>query len=60
MSVQIYRIVLQIENGMSTTTRVECASLQIVGLDVKDIKFVDDDDLILAVSDGCRHPLMTV
>ena len=51
---RIYRIVLEIENGMSTTTSVEIASVRLAGFDVKDAKFVDDDEFVLATSDESK------
>lgn len=51
---RVYRIVLEIENGMSTTTRVEIASVRLAGFDVKDVKFVDDDEFVLATADESK------
>ena len=59
MLVRVYRIVLEIENGMSTTTRVEAASVRLAGLDVKDVKFVDDDEFVLATSDESKQCSLT-
>ena len=55
MLVRVYRIVLEIENGMSTTTSVEAASVRLAGLDVKDVKFVDDDEFVIATSDESKR-----
>lgn len=52
--VQIYRIVFRIDNGMSTIENTECASLRLGGWDLMDIKFVDDKDMILAMSSNCK------
>lgn len=52
--VRVYRIVLEIENGMSTTTSVEIASVRLTGFDVKDVKFVDDDEFVLATSNESK------
>ena len=49
-SVWIYRVTMQIENGMSSTKAVERAALRTEDWLVKDLKFVDDEDVILAVS----------
>ena len=51
---RVYRIVLEIENGMSTTTSVEIASVRLADFDVKDVKFVDDDEFVLATSDESK------
>ncbi len=45
---------LEIENGMSTTTSVEIASIRLAGFDVKDVKFVDDHEFVLATSDESK------
>ena len=42
---------LKIENGMSTTTSVEFASVRLAGFGIKDVKFIDDDEFVLATSD---------
>ena len=52
--VRVYKIVLEIENGMSTTTSVEIASVRLAGFEVKDVKFIDDDEIVLATSDECK------
>lgn len=57
--VRVYRIVLEIENGMSTTTSVEIASVRLAGFDVKDVKFIDDDEFVLATSDECKSCPLT-
>lgn len=48
--VRIYKIVLGIKNGMSSTKTVEGAVIKTAGWEVRDVKFVDDDELVLAVS----------
>lgn len=48
--VRIYKILLGIKNGMSSTKSVECAVVKTAGWEVRDVKFVDDDELLLAVS----------
>ena len=52
--VRVYRIVLEIENGMSTTRSVEIASVRLAGFDIKDVKFIDDDEFVLATSDESK------
>ena len=47
---RIYRLVLEIRNGMSSTKSVECAVIETAGWEVRDVKFIDDDELVLAVS----------
>lgn len=47
---RIYKILLGIKNGMSSTKSVECAVVKTAGWEVRDVKFVDDDELLLAVS----------
>lgn len=46
----IYRLVLEIKNGMSTTKSVERATIKTAGWEVRDVKFIDDEELVLAVS----------
>lgn len=51
---RIYRVVLEIKNGMSSTKSVEGAEIKTAGWEVRDVKFVDDDELVLAVSAQCK------
>lgn len=55
MIVCIYRIVLQVENGMSSTGNVEIAFIRTTGWNIRDAKFVDDEELVLAVSDNGKQ-----
>ena len=48
--VWIHRVILKIENGISTTMSVEYALVQLSLEKVVDVKFVDDDSLIVALS----------
>ena len=50
----IYKILLGIKNGMSSTETVEGAVIRTDGWEVRDVKFVDDNELILAVSTKCK------
>ena len=52
--VRIYKILLEIKNGMSSTKSVEAVVIETAGWEVRDVKFVDDDDLMLAVSTKCK------
>lgn len=52
--VQVYLISFRIDNGMSTIEDTKCASLQLGGWHLKDIKFVDDKDMILAMSNDSK------
>ena len=52
--VRIYKILLEIKNGMSSTKSVEGAVIKTAGWDVRDVKFVDDYELMLAVSTKCK------
>ena len=56
--VQIYRIAFRNEHGMSTTKGIKCASIRTDGWIVNDIKFIDDEDIILAMSNNCKHPII--
>lgn len=52
----MYRMVFKIENGMSSTLSVEHASIQVsVPVEsVQDVRFVDDDTVMLAVLEESR------
>ncbi|KAL8953098.1 MAG: hypothetical protein Q9222_001036 [Ikaeria aurantiellina] len=47
--VKIFRIGLAIENGVSSTKTIHCACVPFLACSVRDIKFVDDGHLMLAV-----------
>ena len=51
--VLVYRVVLEIISGISSTTMVECTSIVAPTEYVKDVKFVDDKSLVLALSKQC-------
>lgn len=53
-NVQVYKITFVNENGMSKTQLLESASIGISGWSLDDIKFIDDDELMLAVSNLCE------
>ena len=50
----IYKILLEIKNGISSTKSVEGAVIKTAGWEVRDVKFVDDKELVLAVSTKCK------
>ena len=52
--VHIYKILLEIKNGISSTQSVEGAVIKTAGWEVRDVKFVDDNELMLAVSTKCK------
>lgn len=41
-----------VENGMSSTKSVEIAFIRTGGINIRDAKFVDDDELVLAMTDN--------
>ena len=51
--VRVFRLSMTIENGVSTTKSVQCAYIGVAPAQVQDVKFVDDDNLILAVKSNC-------
>jgi len=51
MLVCIYKIVLEVQNGMSSIKSVEIAYIRTAGFNIRDAKFVDDEELVLAVTD---------
>lgn len=55
-AVRIYRLVLNIENGVSSTEPVELALVRVPDGTVDDIKFVDDEALMLSISKRCWWP----
>lgn len=55
MSVCIYKITIDIENGMSSTRCVECTFIRASGWVLKDIKFIDDDELVIAALDQSKQ-----
>ena len=52
--VHIYKILLEIKNGISSTKSVEGAVIKTTGWEVRDVKFIDDNELMLAVSTKCK------
>ena len=49
-SVRITRIEFKIENGISSTQNIEFANIRAHPGKVQDLKFVDDEKLMLAIS----------
>ncbi|MCJ1435652.1 hypothetical protein MMC27_005027 [Xylographa pallens] len=49
--VMIYRVVIKIVNGLSSTKAVECASIHLPLGVIKDVKFADDNTLIVAYTE---------
>ena len=43
-----------IKNGVSSTKSVEGAVIKTAGWEVRDVRFVDDDEMMLAVSAKCK------
>ena len=56
--VQLYRIIFRSEHGMSTTKSIEGATVQTDGWTVNDIKFIDDEDVFMAMSNDCKYPFI--
>ena len=52
----IYRITTEIENGMSSTKCVERAFIGTASWTIRDVKFIDDDELVLAAVDKGKRP----
>ena len=53
-SVRICRIELSIENGVSSTQKVEYAFVQTMLRSVEDLKFADDTELMVAGFGECK------
>ncbi|MCJ1475454.1 hypothetical protein MMC13_004116 [Lambiella insularis] len=49
--VMVHRVVLRVCNGSSSTKTIECASLRLPTGKVKDVKFADDETMILVYSE---------
>ncbi|KAK3168298.1 hypothetical protein OEA41_004745 [Lepraria neglecta] len=60
LEVHVYRITFEIENGMSSTKGVKVASIRTAALEVRDVKFIDDDELMLAASDKTSSRLIRI
>lgn len=50
ITVRITRIEFKIENGISSTQNVEYASIRAHSGKIEDLKFIDDEKLMLAIS----------
>ena len=46
----IYRIPMVIKNGMSTSGDPQCARMEFGDWQVKDLRFIDDDEILVALS----------
>ena len=55
-SVRIFKVTLKVENGMSTTESVRFAGIHPSPGRVQDVKFVDDENIMLAVIGECMCP----
>lgn len=56
-AVRLFRVTLKVENGMSNTESVQYAHIHPATGKVQDVKFVDDQNIILAVVGECQYPL---
>lgn len=52
--VRIYRILVETVNGMSTTKHVEHAFIRTAGWEIADLKFIDDEELVVAMTDQSK------
>ena len=48
-------MIFEIENGMSSTKTVEVASIKSATFEITDVKFIDDDELVLAASNKSKQ-----
>lgn len=55
--VNLFRVLLGLENGVSRTQYRECASIKFGHGFVQDIKFVDDETLMVALVEECKYNL---
>ena len=53
-SVKVFKVTLKVENGMSTTESVRFAYIHPSPGRVQDVKFVDDESIMLAVIGECK------
>ena len=56
-TVRICRVVYKIAHGMSSVESSEHTAINIKGWKILDVKFADDNDLILAMSTDCEWRL---
>lgn len=56
-SVRVYRIEISIENGVSSTRKVEYANIGGMLRNVEDLKFADDSELVIAGYSKCEMDL---
>lgn len=55
-SVKIFKVTLKVENSMSTTESVKFAGIHPSPGRVQDVKFVDDESIMLAIIGECMCP----
>ena len=53
-AVKLFKVILKVESGMSTTESVTCAHIHPSPGTIQDVKFVDDEHMMLAIVDDCR------
>ena len=53
LSVKVYKITLEVKSGISSAAALECISIQCPHEEVKDVKFVDEDMLMVALCGNC-------
>ena len=55
--VKLFKVTLKVENGMSATESVTCATIYPLPGTIRDIGFVDDENMMLAIIGGCGFPV---
>ena len=53
-AVKVFKVNLKVENGMSSNQSVYCAHLKVPRGIIQDVKFVDDENVMLAIVDDCE------
>ena len=54
IAVKILKVNLKVENGMSSTQSVYCSHSKVSHGTIQDVKFVDDENMMLAIVDNCN------
>lgn len=52
----MFRVDFKIENGLSTSESTKSAQIRLEGWRLRDLRFADDTELVLAVSNKCKMP----
>ena len=54
LGIRIFRVSLKIDNGMSAVDDIQYAQCDLASCRLRDVCFIDDKEMILAISDECK------